>query len=194
MKSTFDLKTQKMKVLANTQSASDVRQGKGATSTVRQLMAITPREKVKEPRIFELAPEDMPLSPKVTNFERLKENMNVVLMISSKMERNEITIPRNLNINVKEFKDKHFESDMQGGTVGVRLIYNGKEMRDSHLLSDHNIVENSNIYVFFFKKEDKIRRETTLANKSEADFNNVTDTEGLDFDYFKEKQNLTVDL
>lgn len=115
----------------------------------------------------------------------------ITLKISSKMETRIVYVQSNMEMLVKDFKDKFFEKEINLEGLGVRLIHNGKEMRDSHKLSDHSLQENAMIYVFFFKKEDKVRKDTSMSMKAEADFNNITDTEGLDFDYYKERQNLT---
>lgn len=189
-KQNSDPKAVKMKVLANASSSKDIKASQ-QHSTVRALMGSTARDDPKDMRAFEKALESMPMTPKL-EVQDYSASFPVNLMISSKMEKREVKVPRALNVSVKDFKEQHFENEMSGGSIGVRLIYNGKEMRDSHTLSDHHLTDNCTIYVFFFKKEDKVRRETTLANKSEVDIHNITDTDALDFDYFKEKQNLSV--
>ena len=62
----------------------------------------------------------------------------VNLKISSKMETRQVKLSNYLEMTIKEFKDKYLDKEMMDGT-GIRLINNGKEMRDSHKLKDHNL-------------------------------------------------------
>lgn len=194
----------KMKVLAQ----STVNLGgplKKDTSTNRNLIS-TAREKISNAFGFKQAEtEGLHKVRNNTDIEEDKEvkinqlvvdahygDFQVVLKISSKMETRTVNVPQSLDMSVKDFKEKFFLAEAMQG-IGVRLINSGKEMRDSHKLSDHNLKTTNTVYVFFFKREDLIRKETSLSDKGdgELDFNNITDTEELDFDYYKERQNLT---
>lgn len=200
-----NIKAHKMKVLAQ-QSAPNVFKGPPTnTSTTRNLVSSTrigsEFSKGTELKDYKLSHrEEMDEGPTFSNINKLHikdvyGDTAITLKISSKMETRQVFVPSNLEMSVKEFKEKFFEKEINTEGMGVRLINNGKEMRDSHKLKDHVITSSNTVYVFFFKKEDKVRRETSLASQREAEnLQNVTDTDGLDFDYFKERQNLTVGL
>lgn len=196
------IKSHKMRVLAQA-SAPNLVGGKN-NSTTRQLVSALRNGvdgvKLSDSREYKLSQREDPVeADALENVNKLAirevySQTMIILKISSKMETRQVYVPTSLEMSVKEFKEKFFEKEISTEGMGVRLINNGKEMRDSHLLKDHGLAISNTVYVFFFKKEDKPRRETSLSTKGEADFNNITDTEALDFDYFKERQNLTVAL
>ena len=180
------------------------------SSTGRQLMAgAFSTFKVGEPgsptvagyqlsNRHETAPDSPKLSAKnVENKISIKDKLEgtlITLKINSKNESKQISVA-DLEMEVKEFKERYFAADLAVEGTGVRLICGGKEMRDSHKLSDHIKPDLSSfIYVFFFKKDPPAanqKSQASLATKHEASMANVTDTDALDFDYFKERQNLT---
>lgn len=94
----------------------------------------------------------------------------------------ELTAPlsETTELTVREFKDKYLEEVLDDGKYGCRLIWNGKELKDSHPLTEFEFDESPLFYVFLFNLAEHFdtRKMTTLKTDH---------SKGVDFDYFIEK-------
>lgn len=89
------------------------------------------------------------------------------------------------NMTVAEFKNKYFEEYLEDGLYGARLIWNGRELRNSHQMKEFGLEDNPMVYVFLFNIQDRefeTRKVTTL--KTDPNL-------GVDFDYFVERNALS---
>jgi len=147
------------------------------SSTSRNFLKSTGREMVvnnlKNSTQFPGAPEDV-----LTR----REIKSIILKIMTKQQEKKITRNEEIeNMTVKKFKEKFLKNFLADGTFGARLIWNGRELRNSHLMKEFNFDDNPQVYVFLFNiadKEYESRKITTL--KTDPNL-------GVDFDYFVER-------
>lgn len=88
-------------------------------------------------------------------------------------------------MQVSEFKNKFLEEYLEDGIYGARLIWSGRELRNSHQMKEFDLENNPMVYVFLFNIQDRefeTRKITTL--KTDPNL-------GVDFDYFVERNALS---
>jgi hypothetical protein len=144
------------------------------SSTSRKFLKDTGREMV-----FVKTSNQFPGSPEEILTRREIKYLTIKIMArqsEKKINRTEIE-----KLTVKNFKKKFLKEFLEDGQFGARLIWNGKELRNSHMMTEFNFDDNPIVYVFLFKiadKEYETRKITTL--KTDPNL-------GVDFDYFVER-------
>jgi len=113
----------------------------------------------------------------------IKEEKNIVLKIIAKQQEKFVPIGKVTHLTVKEFKIEYLEDECEEGKYGARLIWGGKELKDSHSMSEFDFLDNPLIHVFLFSIADRVdTRKTTICNVVKTDH-----SKGVDFDYFVER-------
>lgn len=88
-------------------------------------------------------------------------------------------------MTVSRFKQKFLDDYLEDGLYGARMIWNGRELRNSHQMKEFGLEDNPMVYVFLFNIQDRdfeTRKVTTL--KTDPNL-------GVDFDYFVERNALS---
>ena len=114
-----------------------------------------------------------------------KIEKTLTLKIIAKAEEKSIPISHTLDLTVRQFKDEYLEDEFEEGKYDARLIWGGKELKNTHLMKDFDLGDNPTIHVFLFKVSDQ-----------EADISKLTTiktdhSKGVDFDYFVEKNTIS---
>lgn len=110
--------------------------------------------------------------------------------------REEHISEEDLDNSISDIKKMFFSREMFVDNLGVRFIFQGKELRNSEVVGELKLGDDPTIYVFFFKVEKKCVGEqvgTRTTQVTEPNINNITDVDALDFDYFSENQNLSAE-
>ena len=110
-----------------------------------------------------------------------KIEKTLTLKIIAKAEEKKIPLSHALDLTVRQFKDEYLEDEFEEGKYDARLVWGGKELKNTHYMKDFDLGDNPTIHVFLFK-----------VVEHEADISKLTTvktdhSKGVDFDYFVEK-------
>lgn len=115
-----------------------------------------------------------------------RELKSIKFKIMAKQEEFSINLTDEIGeMTVRDFKEKYLEEHLDDGQFGARLIWNGRELRNSHQIKEFGLEDNPIVYVFLFNIQDRefeTRKITTL--KTDPNL-------GVDFDYFVERNALS---
>ena len=180
-----------MSLRPNMQSASKTKvkkvqpESKILASTTRKIIEDSNRdeeEKVKSPtRLPGISEEALKSYEQQKKFFRLK--------ILKEQKEIEVDFDDGIALTVREFKNQYLEEWLQDGIHGARVIYNGRELKDSHQMEEFREdflkdVVNGNwpiFHIFLFVIADRIQQtQQVMTLKTDPNL-------GVDFDYFVER-------
>ena len=170
-------KTQKERILSSTSRKFLKDTGRGEiVSVVRK----------KRPANTVNSPSNAPTTPvngtKASGFTITRREIVYlkVRIMTKKIEKSFVLDEVN-DLTVRQFKAKHLKEFFEAGKYGARLIWGGKELRDSHQLNEFDLKDNPLVYIFLYNIADRAmdtRHITTMKTDPRL---------GVDFDYFLER-------
>lgn len=118
--------------------------------------------------------------------EEEEEMITLTVKVQATQEKLQIEIPKSSDMLIKNFKMEYLDQFTEEGKYKMRLIYNGRELRDSHNLSQYNFNTSPTIHVFLALVEETANRKLTTVQITDANGEQVPD-----FDHYVEIGYLT---